>query len=352
MFDRFWQQYPQGSIVSDLVQIHGEHYVVRVSLSSAQQVLVTTLAADLDLVIAEQRATTKALEILGISARQESLAPIGIESNIIESGTPTAPNSLIPVHAPEPDQPSAAKIPKAAVTEVSSKSIEKNIEKNTEKITEKLTEPIGNLTVTPLPDLPVTMTTNNLPAAIIESLPAESASSESNISDAEYSTEIDNQPAFMAPEPAIDSSVRNGKTAAPDIIEPPITTKSQAITEVTIPEPAAKSSKAKKATTEPTPEVIPEPTVQPQSPVAENLEQNPAPETDLGTGTPPEIPLSVTDMIPLINMELKRLGWSKERGRDYMVSLYNKRASALLSDEELFGLLQHLKAEQIVPSGS
>jgi hypothetical protein len=350
MFDRFWQQYPQGSIVSDLVQIHGEHYVVRVSLSSAQQVLVTTLAADLDLVIAEQRATTKALEILGISARQESLASIKIESNITESATPTAPNLLIPVHAPEPDQPSSVQIPKATVTEVSSKSTEKNTERNIEKLTEKLAEPVGNLTstpltVTPLPDLPVTMTTNNLPAAIIESPTAESASSKSNISAAEYSTEIDNQPAFT--EPAIDSSVRNGKTAAPDIIEPPITTESPAIPEV-----AAKSSKAKKATTEPTPEVLPEPTVQAQSPAAENLEQNPAPETDLGTGTPPEIPLSVTDMIPLINMELKRLGWSKERGRDYMVSLYNKRASALLSDEELFGLLQHLKAEQIVPSGS
>jgi WD40 repeat protein len=59
------------------------------------------------------------------------------------------------------------------------------------------------------------------------------------------------------------------------------------------------------------------------------------------------VPLSVTDMIPMINMELKRLGWSKDRGRDYMVNLYNKRASALLSDEELFGLLQHLQAEPV-----
>ncbi len=264
MFDRFWQQYPQGSIVSDLVQIHGEHYVVKVSLSSAQQVLVTTLAADLDLVVAEQRATNKALEILGISGRQESPAT------------------------------------------------------------------------------------------------AENKSSDTEYPDAKATIEIDNQPAFITSEsePAIDVPNGNGKTAAPDVIELPITTESQAITEVAIPELATKSSKAKKATVEPTPtmimevipEVIPEPTVQPQPAAAENLEQNPA--LKASPETPPETPLSVTDMIPLINMELKRLGWSKERGRDYMVSLYNKRASALLSDEELFGLLQHLKAEQVVPSGS
>jgi hypothetical protein len=347
MFDRFWQQYPQGSIVSDLVQIHGEHYVVRVSLSSAQQVLVTTLAADLDLVVAEQRATNKALEILGISGRQESLAPIGIESNIIESGTPTAPNPLIPVHAPEPEQPSAAQISKAAVIEVASKS--------TEKLTEKIIEPVSNLTVTPLPDLPVTMTAVNISPAT-----AENKSSDTEYPDAKATIEIDNQPAFITSEsePAIDVPTGNGKTAAPDVIELPITTESQAITEVAILELATKSSKAKKATVEPTPtmimevipEVIPEPTVQPQPAAAENLEQNPA--LKASPETPPETPLSVTDMIPLINMELKRLGWSKERGRDYMVSLYNKRASALLSDEELFGLLQHLKAEQVVSSGS
>jgi hypothetical protein len=53
--------------------------------------------------------------------------------------------------------------------------------------------------------------------------------------------------------------------------------------------------------------------------------------------------LSVTDMIPLINMELKRLVWSREKGRDCIIELYNKRSSSLLSDEELLGLLRYLQ---------
>ncbi len=56
-------------------------------------------------------------------------------------------------------------------------------------------------------------------------------------------------------------------------------------------------------------------------------------------------PLSITDMIPLINMELKRLAWSREKGRDCIIELYNKRSSSLLSDEELLGLLRYLQAQ-------
>jgi hypothetical protein len=52
-------------------------------------------------------------------------------------------------------------------------------------------------------------------------------------------------------------------------------------------------------------------------------------------------------MIPLINMELKRLGWSRERGRDCIIELYNKRSSSLLSDEELLGLLRYLQAQTV-----
>ena len=66
---------------------------------------------------------------------------------------------------------------------------------------------------------------------------------------------------------------------------------------------------------------------------------------NISTISPAEPSLSVTDMIPLINMELKRLGWSREKGRDCIIELYNKRSSSLLSDEELLGLLRYLQAQ-------
>lgn len=206
--DRFWQQYPQGSIVSDLIQIHGDQYVVKVSVSLANTVLVSTLAADANLMLAEDRAREKALTILGIRDFQQ------------------------PAY-----------------------------------------EPI-NLTAAPTPDLSTGLTSS-----------------------------------FEQPKIALASELLPNGANLPD----------------NLPEPAVA-------------EIV-------ESPIVEEAAEASPDETTMSIADPL---LSVTDMIPMINMELKRLGWSKERGRDYMVALYNKRASALLSDDELFGLLQHLQAEQVV----
>ena len=149
---------------------------------------------------------------------------------------------------------------------------------------------------------------------------------------AEAASEISEQPMKFNPEPSFSEpeaaiSTTNGNVPT-DSAPPELPVETIPEIEVSV----AKSSRTKKTTTpDPLPTVITE-------------------EAPLDEATVPiaEPPLSVTDMIPMINMELKRLGWSKDRGREYMVSLYNKRASALLSDEELFGLLQHLKAEPII----
>jgi hypothetical protein len=104
----------------------------------------------------------------------------------------------------------------------------------------------------------------------------------------------------------------------------------------------------------PEPEVVPEISIgpepsediEPAAKAAKNkkaavVQEEPAPTYDeLPTARPA---LSVTDMIPLINMELKRLAWSREKGRDCIIELYNKRSSSLLSDEELLGLLRYLQ---------
>lgn len=250
--DRFRQQYPQGSIISDLVQIHGDQYVVKVSVSLENTVLVSTLAADANLMLAENRAMERALAILGIRDAQQ------------------------PAHEPM------------------------------------------NLTVTPLPDLPIGLT-NSVAESTSETIlvdiqPTISANSEPVVS-------------FSEPNAEITILTTNGKFAV-DPAPPEVLIEA-------LPEPevsAGKSSRTKKAATT-------------SDPLPATADEAPFDEITVPIAEPP---LSVTDMIPMINMELKRLGWSKDRGRDYMVSLYNKRASALLSDDELFGLLQHLQAELVV----
>jgi hypothetical protein len=314
--DRFRQQYPQGSIVSDLVQIHGDQYVVKVSISVAGNTLVACLAADINLTLAEQRATQQALAILGIT----SIA------GVIDSA-PANGNNLIVLDVDDPVQ---------SLPSLSPQSIASNKNKAIET---------ASLTVQPLPDLPANMTAVQSADPIETSIITETAVidiPEITTSEVtEYPVEFYDQPTVPEPDEDIISTFNNGKIAVADPIElqiPEEFVPTVAVVELIVVEPAVKSNRTKKAAVIPDPENIPEPLPPAKIDVPWDDQIIPVAEP----------PLSVTDMIPLINMELKRLGWSKERGRDYMVSLYNKRASALLSDEELFGLLQHLKAEQIV----
>jgi hypothetical protein len=268
MFDRFWQQYPQGSILSELLQIHGETYIVRITFKSAEQTLVSTLAAADRLEVAEATAHRQALEILGLAVNAE---PAVLSTATLVDSVPdvTVSASLAAPVVPDP-------IP----VEIS-----------------PISQDEGSLTeVEPAP----TVNPNNAAPTVAEA-PAQK------------------ELAMSKP-----LEMRINQESLPSSEELPL--------------PATPTkSRTKKAP-------VVEPVSEPEMVMAE---EPPAPAIALRPveGIADEVPLTVTDMIPLINMELKRLNWTKEQGRDYMVTLYNKRASALLSDEELFGLLQHLKAE-------
>jgi hypothetical protein len=320
--DRFRQQYPQGSIISDLVQIHGDQYVVKVSVSLENTVLVSTLAADANLMLAENRAMERALTILGI---RDSRQPVYEPVNLTVKPLPDLPIGLTnSVEQPEISMASQS-LPNGA----------------------NLSEPIANLVETV--ESPIIIEETTLPPVPAAPAPEPiriQVGVASGIS--EQPMKFDIEPSLPEPDAEIAIPTTNGKVAtdsAPPEIpatlpEPPI--------EI-VPEPeatVAKSTRTKKAAT--TPDSLPAVTANGTPSPKDPLDETTVPITSGASEAIAEPPLSVTDMIPMINMELKRLGWSKERGREYMVSLYNKRASALLSDDELFGLLQHLQSEPVV----
>ena len=47
-----------------------------------------------------------------------------------------------------------------------------------------------------------------------------------------------------------------------------------------------------------------------------------------------------------IDKELERLGWSKERGQQHLISTYNKKSRLSLSDEELLEFWNYLKTQE------
>lgn len=58
-------------------------------------------------------------------------------------------------------------------------------------------------------------------------------------------------------------------------------------------------------------------------------------------------PIDFSDVIARTNVELKRLGWTNQQGRDYLVQTYGKRSRQLLTDEELLDFLKHLESEPL-----
>ena len=56
-------------------------------------------------------------------------------------------------------------------------------------------------------------------------------------------------------------------------------------------------------------------------------------------------PIDFSDVIARTNVELKRLGWTNQQGRDYLVQTYGKRSRQLLTDAELLDFLTHLESE-------
>jgi hypothetical protein len=55
--------------------------------------------------------------------------------------------------------------------------------------------------------------------------------------------------------------------------------------------------------------------------------------------------LDFSEIIARSNMELKRLGWTSEQGRNYLLHTYGKRSRQLLSDEQLIEFLAYLEQQ-------
>lgn len=67
MFAQFRSYYPTGSLIGELLQIHQDNYLVRVSVQVGGVILATGMAAASTIELAEDRARERAIAILGIS---------------------------------------------------------------------------------------------------------------------------------------------------------------------------------------------------------------------------------------------------------------------------------------------
>jgi hypothetical protein len=56
-------------------------------------------------------------------------------------------------------------------------------------------------------------------------------------------------------------------------------------------------------------------------------------------------PVNLSDVIAQTDVQIERLGWTKEQGREYLKKTYGKLGRSLLSEEELLDFLNYLKSQ-------
>lgn len=82
-------------------------------------------------------------------------------------------------------------------------------------------------------------------------------------------------------------------------------------------------------------------------PLSEPPEEEPVIEelSPVGMVTEAEETLDFSDIIARSDVELKRLAWTSDQGRNYLLETYGKRSRQLLSDDELLEFLHYLEQQ-------
>ncbi len=106
MFSQFRAQYPTGSLISELLQIHEGNYIVRVLVQLGGYTLATGLAAHPNLEQAEDQARLRALAVLGLNLSAQAAVPQvaavqGATVPPVVAPSPVAVSSPSPVPQPQ-----------------------------------------------------------------------------------------------------------------------------------------------------------------------------------------------------------------------------------------------------------
>ena len=318
MLNQFRHLYPQGTICSELINIDRGLYIVKVSLQDRNLVLGTGFAAAETIEKAEDRARERALMTL-------NLEKTGDTAQIQQPQVNTAPSALAPkpakdvvalqdsqqVAIPEDQEKTATQAPQEVFSynsAVANSSLEKanshpvaiSQRRAVDTIAEPMTQP------EPTEDI--------LPPTSQETTPVE-----------ETPTDIFEQP--LTPPPVEETPT--------DIFEQPLTSPSVEETPTDIFEQPITSPPVEETQTNIFEQPITSPPVE-ETPPEETIEETAEEVTET-------IQFDFNDIKYKTDLEMKRLGWTKEQGRDYLLGTYGKRSRLHLTDEELLEFWRYLE---------
>jgi hypothetical protein len=309
LLTQFQTRYPAGSVTSELLAIHEGSFVVRAVIQVGHTTLATAMAAATDIEQAEDRAKVRVLSALGIGS--------SFAGNIAASGLayplPASTSFEMAQTAPAPEVPSPSPI-----------------------------APQPTFADRPSSSPPVPATPSAQPAwtseswSSEESLAARTVGSSQNESfqspiPLESPPPLETVLELDSPQPVmgnLDTSLEPEPLPEPDLAQPDFSSEAET------PKPSksstsASKSKSTKRKTEPPEDPAPDPI--------------PAP--------PSQDIVDRSDVNAKIGVEMKRLGWTVEQGRNHLKRTYGKRSRQELEDPELLDFLNYLES-QPMPANS
>ncbi|MBW4596162.1 MAG: hypothetical protein KME46_25480 [Brasilonema angustatum HA4187-MV1] len=262
MLAQFQSKYPQGSLISELVQIYHGKYIVRVSIQIDGVTRATGMAAAETVEEAEDQARNRALVVLGMSHSPDSV-----------------------VISPEPIKPVQPTL-----------------------TTTRFNESAYPATVKTFPQTEATPT-----SPVISSVVSKKDIKNEEIIERFPTT--DNQETQLLETPFQNLEMMFGNQTENDMM----------------PETSASNV-----------------TPFPSRNYSTSAEDVPT-QTPTGKKKKKSEPVDQSDDIAKIGVEMQRLGWTTEQGRDYLIKAYGKRSRHLLTDEELHDFLRYLESQPTPP---
>jgi len=352
MFTQFRKYYPQGSLISELVTINHGKYIVRTLVQIEGVTLATGLAAAETVEQAEDRSRDRALTILDLNSLSQSITNIQVETVVHPLVNQSVANTDNKPSSPTLNQHESISIPQPQPT-LNQHQSNNDHESNTEPT---VNEPEFNAVSQPLP-------TVNDPEfnSVSQSLPT--------VNDPEFNSVSQPLPTVNDPEfnsvsqplPTVnDPEFNSVSQPLPTVNDPEFNSVSQPLPTVNDPEFNSVSQPLptveenyffdEEFTQEPLETVAPE-EKKSQLPLAEEeiyleLEQSEiTPESPNQPDLNSQAPMDFSEVIAKTDIELKRLQWTQEKGRDYLLQTYGKKSRHYLSDEELLEFLNFLTSQ-------
>ncbi|NER93566.1 MAG: hypothetical protein F6J86_06965 [Symploca sp. SIO1B1] len=304
MFTQFRAHYPQGSLITELSAIEYGQYIVRCLVQVEGQTLVTGLAAAQTVELAEEQARSRALAVLGIDTTTTVIA---------EKETPLVPPKVVVPPKPKANLPQELPSPNLEQIQLTQFPPDSSVNDSSQVSSDDASVEELNYHASKTPPVEQKNTPPYEFSSLTEPQTSQEESTPQEGEGKKESTEAET-PGQGDAETWERGDGSNGNPT-PNFVHPPLRRS----------------------------EEIP-PSQLNDLPVKSSFFQSEI-ETDHSNLPPTSSPLDMSDIIARSTVEVKRLGWTNQQGKDYLLQTYGKRSRQLLTDDELLDFLSYLESQ-------